>query len=134
MSSATKLPVCQPAHLFPLPQGEREGRSQATKPARPWPPSPSAARLAVRRERRREPERQSNKTCTRCEVFERGGWSGSVMRNHFRRRQRAQLAALRQALAVSQAVQESSRELIARTGSVHHLGNRRGVDLIHHAF
>ena len=35
------------------------------------------------------------------------------MRNHFRRRQRAQLAAIRKTFAVGEAVEESRRELVA---------------------
>ena len=56
------------------------------------------------------------------------------MRNHFRRRQRAQPAAIGQALAMGQAIEESGGELVARAGGVDHLAHRRGRHFMHHAF
>ena len=67
-----------------------------------------------------------NQPGIRCQLLQRCFRPRAIMRDHFRRRQRAQPAAIGQALAVGQAIQKSGGELIARAGGVHHLGHRRG--------
>ena len=58
----------------------------------------------------------------------------AIMRDHFRGGERAQPAAIGQALAMRQAIKKSGGELIARAGGVDHPRHRRGGHGMHLAF
>src|SRR5579862_806037 len=75
----------------------------------------------------KDPERL-NQPGPSCEFAQRHFRTRAVMRDHFRRRERAQTPAISKAASVREAIKESCRELIAGTGGIDHTRDRRCID------